>query len=198
MRVPKSVQATIEAFERLPGVGPKSAARLTYHLIHAPREESLRLAKAVMDLKDKTILCDICRNISESNPCEICGDKQRDVSVICVLEEPLDVLAVERAGGYNGLYHVLHGSLSPMSNIGPEDLHIKSLLIRLGDETVKEIILSTNPTMEGEATAMYISKLIKPLGVRVTRIARGLPSGGDIEYADDITLRKAFEGRSDF
>ena len=137
MRIPKSVQATIEAFERLPGIGPKSAARLTYHLIHAPREESLGLAKAVMDLKDKTVLCDICKNISESNPCEICADRDRDISIICVLEEPLDVLAVERAGGYSGLYHVLHGSISPMNNIGPEDLHIKSLLTRLGMTLLK-------------------------------------------------------------
>lgn len=195
--IPKVVQNLIEAFERLPGIGPKTAQRLTYHLLHAPKEEAEALARAAVDLKEKTTICKICFNISESNPCEVCSDSFRDKETVAVVEDPLDVLALERAG-FKGLYHVLHGSISPMENIGPEELHIRELLPRLKDGVIKEIILATNPTMEGEATAMYIDRLISPLGIKVTRIARGLPVGGDLEYADASTLNRALEGRKEY
>jgi recombination protein RecR len=194
MAVPKVVQNLIESFERLPGIGPKTAQRLTYHLLHAPKEEAQALAQAALDLKEKTVICEICFNISEKSPCEYDTDPNRDKSIIAVVEDPLDVLALDKAK-FNGLYHVLHGAISPLENIGPEQLHIREILPRLKDGTVKEVILATNPTMEGEATAMFIEKLISPLGVNVTRIARGLPVGGDIEYADETTLSRALEGR---
>lgn len=198
--VPKVVQNLIEAFERLPGVGPKTAQRLVYHLLHAPKEEAEALARAALDLKEKTVICETCFNISEKSPCEICSDFGRDKTLIAVVEDPLDVLALERAN-FKGLYHILHGKISPMENIGPDELKIKELLARLKKTSsaeataVEEIILATNPTMEGEATAMYIERLISPLGVTVTRIARGLPVGSDIEYADATTLTRALEGR---
>ncbi|KKS70759.1 recombination protein RecR [Candidatus Daviesbacteria bacterium RIFCSPLOWO2_01_FULL_43_38] len=195
--IPKVVQNLIEAFERLPGIGPKTAQRLTYHLLHAPKEEAEALARSAVDLKEKTTICKICFNISESDPCEVCSDSSRDKSTVAVVEDPLDVLALERAG-FCGLYHVLHGAISPMENIGPEELHIRELLPRLKNGSIKEIILATNPTMEGEATAMYIDRLISPLGVKVTRIARGLPVGGDLEYADASTLSRALEGRKEY
>lgn len=195
--VPKVVRNLIEAFERLPGIGPKTAQRLTYHLLHAPKTEAEALARSALDLKEKTVICQTCFNISESSPCEICSDPARDRSIIAVVEDPLDVLAVEKTG-FKGLYHVLHGAISPMENIGPEELHIRELLPRLKDGAVKEIILATNPTMEGEATAMYIDRLISPLGIMVTRIARGLPVGGDLEYADESTLSRALEGRKKY
>jgi len=192
--VPKVVQSLIEAFERLPGIGPKTAQRLSYHLLHAPIEETKALAQAAVDLKEKTVICSVCFNIAEVDPCELDTDPNRDKTTLAVVEDPLDVLALERAS-YKGLYHVLHGSISPLENIGPEELKIRELLPRLKDGSIKEIILATNPTMEGEATAMYIDRLISPLGVKVTRIARGLPVGGDIEYADETTLNRALEGR---
>lgn len=195
--IPKVVQSLVEAFERLPGIGPKTAQRLTYHLLHAPKEEAQALAQAALDLKEKTVLCEICFNISEKSPCEIDTDSSRDRSTIAVVEDPLDVLALEKAN-FKGLYHVLHGVISPMENIGPEELRIRELLPRLKSGEVKEIILATNPTMEGEATAMYIDRLISPLGIKVTRIARGLPVGGDIEYADQTTLTRALEGRKEY
>lgn len=195
--IPKVVRDLIEAFERLPGIGPKSAQRLTYYLLHAPKEQAERLAEAAMALKEQTVLCQNCFNISEKSPCEICDDNSRDRSLIAVVEDPLDVLALERAN-FRGLYHVLHGRISPMENIGPEELHIRDLLPRLRDGSVTEIILATNPTMEGDATAMYIERLIKPLGVKITRIARGLPVGGDLEYADETTLSRALEGRKEY
>lgn len=195
--IPKVVRDLIEAFERLPGIGPKSAQRLTYYLLHAPKEQAERLAEAAMALKEQTVLCQNCFNISEKSPCEICDDNSRDRSLIAVVEDPLDVLALERAN-FRGLYHVLHGRISPMENIGPEELHIRDLLPRLKDGSVTEIILATNPTMEGDATAMYIERLIKPLGVKITRIARGLPVGGDLEYADETTLSRALEGRKEY
>ena len=195
--IPKSVRDLIEAFERLPGIGPKSAQRLTYYLLHAPKEEAQALAQAAVNLKEKTVICSTCFNISEHDPCDICSDSARDHSIIMVLEDPLDVLAIEKTN-YKGVYHVLHGTISPLENIGPEELHIKELLPRLKDGTVKEVILATNPTMEGEATAMYIDRLIRPLGIRVTRIARGLPVGGDLEYADETTLSRALEGRKEY
>lgn len=202
--IPKVVQSLIEAFERLPGIGPKTAQRLTYHLLHAPKEETEALARAALDLKEKTVICQVCFNISETSPCQICADSGRDRSIIAVVEDPLDVLALEKTS-FKGLYHVLHGAISPLENIGPEELHIRELLPRLkepstgsGQAAVKEIILATNPTMEGEATAMYIDRLISPLGVKVTRIARGLPVGGDLEYADETTLSRAMEGRKEY
>lgn len=195
--IPKSVQSLIEAFERLPGIGPKTAQRLTFYLLHAPLEESRALAKAAVEMKEKTILCSICFNIGEADPCLICADTSREQSIIAIVEDPLDVVAMEKAG-FKGLYHVLHGVISPLENIGPDQLHIRELLPRLKDGTVKELILATNPTMEGEATAMYIQRLIGPLGVKVTRIARGLPVGGDLEYADETTLSRALEGRKEY
>lgn len=198
MQIPKSVQACIEAFERLPGIGPKTAARLTYHLLRAPKQESESLAAAAAQLKEKTVLCSVCKNITESDPCSIDSANDRDASLVCVVEEPLDVLAIEKTGAYKGKYHVLHGVISPLKNIGPEELFIKDLLTRLPKEEIKEIILALNPSMEGEATSMYLNRLVSPLGVRVTRIARGLPVGGDLEYADDITLRRSLEGRSEY
>ena len=183
-RIPKSVQDLIEAFERLPGIGPKTAQRLTYYLLHAPIEEAKALADAAMGMKENTRICSICFNIGEEDPCQICSD-------------PLDVLALEKAN-FKGLYHVLHGVISPLENIGPSEIRIKELLPRLKDGIVKEIILATNPTMEGEATAMYIQRLISPLEVKVTRIARGLPVGSDLEYADETTLSRALEGRKEY
>lgn len=192
--VPKVVQNLIEAFERLPGIGPKSAQRLTYYLLHAPKREAEALAEAALALKEKTLICSICCNVAETDPCEIDKDTSRDRSIIAVVEDPLDVLALERAD-FKGLYHVLHGVISPLESIGPEDLRIKDILPRLKEKEVKEVILATNPTMEGEATAMYIERLLRPLGVKISRIARGLPVGGDLEFADETTLRRALEGR---
>ncbi len=195
--VPKPVQSLIEAFERLPGIGPKTAQRLTYYLLHAPKEEAQALATSAIEMKEKTIICSICFNIGEKDPCWICADDSREKSVIAIVENPLDVLALEKAS-FKSLYHVLHGVISPLENIGPDQLHIRELLPRLKSGAVKEIILATNPTMEGEATAMYISRLIGPLGVKVTRIARGLPVGSHLEYADETTLSRALEGRKEY
>ncbi len=189
------VARLIEAFHRLPGIGPKSAQRLTYHLIRMPQEEVEEFAAAILRVKEKVVLCDICANLAESAECVICGDLQRDRTRICIVEEPLDVVAIERARAYSGLYHVLHGVISPVNGIGPNDLKLRELLERLRDGKVTEVIVATNPNLEGEATAMYIQQLIGPLGVSVTRLARGLPSGSDIEYADDSTLAHALESR---
>ncbi len=196
-QIPKSIQNLIEAFERLPGIGPKTAQRLTFYLLHAPKEESQKLAEAALAMKDKTKLCSICFNIGEDDPCSICADSLRDKAIIMVVENPLDVLALEKAN-FKGFYHVLHGVISPLENIGPDEIHIRELLPRLKDGIVKELILATNPTMEGEATAMYIQRLISPLGIKVTRIARGLPVGSDLEYADETTLSRALEGRKEY
>ena len=196
-QVPKSVQSLIEAFERLPGIGPKTAQRLTYYLLHAPKEEAEILARAAVEMREKIIICKTCFNIGEIDPCQICSDSSRDQSIITIVEDPLDVMALEKSG-FKGLYHVLHGVIAPLENIGPEQLYIRQLLPRLKDGTVKEIILATNPTMEGEATAMYIQRLISPLGIKITRIARGLPVGSDLEYADDTTLSRALEGRKEY
>jgi recombination protein RecR len=191
------VARLIEAFHRLPGIGPKSAQRLTYHLIRMPQQEAEEFAAAILSVKEKVVMCNTCANIAESVECNICGDLQRDRTRICVVEEPLDVVAVERARVYSGLYHVLHGVISPVNGIGPNDLKLRELLERLRDGSVTEVIVATNPNLEGEATAMYIQQLIGPLGVMVTRLARGLPSGSDIEYADDSTLAHALESRSE-
>lgn len=198
MKVPKSVANLIEAFEALPGIGPKTAARLTYYLLHAPDNLAQKLADAARDLKQKTKICSICQNITETDPCEVCEDPNRDPSVICVVEDPLDVWAIEKSGSFTGLYHVLHGVIAPLENIGPEDLRINELLPRLKNDKVRELILATNPSMEGEATAMYIQRLVKPLKIKTTRIARGIPIGAELEYADEVTVRRALEGRKDF
>ena len=187
----------IEEFYRLPGIGPKSAQRLAYYLLRMPAADARSLAEAIVEVKEKVTLCSICQNVTEVDPCRICTDPGRDRSIMCVVEEPLDILALERTASYHGLYHVLHGAISPMDGIGPEDLKVSELLDRLRAGETKEIILATNPNLEGEATSMYIGRLIGPLGLRVTRLARGLPAGGDLEYADDLTLTRALEGRQE-
>jgi len=198
VKVPKSVANLIEAFESLPGIGPKTAARLTYYLLHAPDTLAQQLSDSARDLKKNTKICSVCQNITETDPCEICDDPERDKSIICIVEDPLDVWAIDKSGSFFGVYHVLHGVIAPLENIGPEELKIAELLPRLKDGTVKELILATNPSMEGEATAMYIQRLTKPLGIKTTRIARGIPIGAELEYADEVTLRRALEGRKDF
>jgi len=196
--VAEPVSRLVDELHKLPGIGPKTAQRLTYYLVRMPEEEARSLAEAVLAVKDRIVLCSQCYNITESDPCTLCGDQSRDQTSICVVEEAMDVLALERTGVYKGLYHVLHGVISPMNGIGPDDLRIQPLLSRLRDGGVQEIVLATNPNLEGEATAMYVQKLIAPLGLKVTRLARGLPVGGDLEYADDVTLGRAMEGRQEF
>ena len=195
MRLPRPVRKLIESFEKLPGIGPKTAQRLTFYLLHVPQEQLDIFSEALATLKKNTVLCSICFNVSEKDPCPICSNWNRDKSIICVVEQPLDVLAFENTLKFKGVYHVLHGAISPLSNIGPDELHIRELLPRLKSGGVKEVILATNPNMEGEATAMYIAKLIKPLEIKVTRLAHGLPVGADLEYADEVTLSRAIEGR---
>ncbi|MGE5645520.1 MAG: recombination mediator RecR [Acidobacteriota bacterium] len=185
----------IQEFKRLPGIGQKSAQRLAFHVLRAPREDAEHLSQAVLDVKDKLGLCEVCNNISDSELCTFCRDAGRDQSVLCVVEEPHNILPIETTRQYSGLYHVLHGSISPLRGIGPEQLRIHGLLKRLESGHVAEIILATNPTVEGEATAAYLSKLLKPLGVKVTRIAMGVPVGSDLEFADEVTLMKSFENR---
>jgi recombination protein RecR len=192
----ESVERLIAQLSRLPGIGRKSAARLAFHLLKIPKEEALELAKAISDIKEKVGFCSICNNISETDPCHICVDTERKNDIICVVEEAADLAALDKAEGFNGRYHVLGGRISPLDGIGPDDLKIKELLGRIVAET-KEIIIATNPNVEGEATALYLAKLIKPLGVKVTRIARGLPVGSDLEYADGMTLSRALEGRQE-
>jgi len=194
---PRPVMRLVEELSRLPGIGPKTASRLTYFLLRSPTEQALALAEAIRQVKEGTVLCSVCFNIAETSPCSICSDENRDRTQICVVEEPLDVLAVERTRQYHGLYHVLHGAISPVEGIGPEELKIQELLLRAKTGSVHEVLLATNPNLEGEATAMYIARQILPLGIRVTRLARGLPVGGDIEYADQVTLAQALEGRRD-
>jgi recombination protein RecR len=191
------VQRLIDELSRLPGVGPKTASRLTFHLLRQPREQALALAEALQDLQDKVVFCQRCYNIADSSPCAICSDEARDQSLICVVEEPLDVYAIERTREYHGLYHVLHGAISPVEGIGPDDLKISEVVARVSNEGTREVLLATNPNLEGEATAMYLARLLGPLSVRVTRLARGLPVGGDLEYADSVTLARALEGRSE-
>ena len=198
--VPAAAPVTrlVEEFHKLPGIGPKMANRLTYYLIRMPEEDARSLAEAIVAVKERIILCSQCYNIADVEPCAICANPNRDRSRICVVEEALDIVALERTGSYRGLYHVLHGVISPMNGIGPDDLRIRQLLTRLDRESVQEVILATNPNLEGEATSMYIQRLIVPLVPRVTRPARGLPVGGDLEYADALTLGRAIEGRQDF
>jgi recombination protein RecR len=192
---PEPIQRLIEAFHRLPGIGPKSAQRLAYHILRTSEHEAQALIDAVGDVKRRIRFCSTCVNITESDPCLYCSDDRRDRSVVCVVEQPLDVLAIERSGGYKGQYHVLHGVLNPMDGVGPEDIHIRELVVRLQAGELQEVIMATNPSLEGEATAMYIQRLVGPAGVRITRLARGLPSGADLEYTDDVTLARALEGR---
>ena len=192
---PEPIQRLIEAFHRLPGIGPKSAQRLAYHILRASEQEASALAQAVLDVKQRIRLCSQCLNITEADPCSFCQDSCRDRTIVCVVEQPLDVLAIERSGGYRGLYHVLHGVLNPMDGVGPEHIHVRELVVRLQAGEIQEVIMATNPSLEGEATAMYIQRLVGPAGVKVTRLARGLPSGADLEYTDDVTLARALEGR---
>ena len=192
------VARLIEQFHKLPGIGPKTAQRLTFHLIRMPLEEAEALAEAVLSVKQSIILCSACQNITEVDPCPLCIDPRRDSTRICVVEEPLDVLALERTQAYKGLYHVLHGVISPINNVGPEDLRISQLLQRVRRGGIDEVILATNPSLEGEATSMYLHRLLTGLIDRITRLARGLPAGGDLEYADDVTLTRALEERRDF
>jgi len=195
--VPQPVERLIEAFARLPGIGPKTASRLTYFLLRAPKEESQELARAIDEMRAQTVFCSICHNITvhEADPCRICVDPSRESGILCVVEAPLDVLALERTGVYHGRYHVLHGAISPVEGIGPGDLKIEELLERVDREQVEELILATNPTLEGEATAMYLKRRLEGRALRLTRLARGLPSGGDLEYADRTTLGQALDGR---
>jgi len=185
----------IEHFRALPGIGAKTAVRLAYHVLDMDAGEARALAGAIIEAKEKIGFCNTCFNLSDRNPCAICASAERDHSLICVVEQPQDVAAMERMRDFRGVYHVLHGALSPLEGVGPGDIRIKELLGRLADETVKEVIMATNPNVEGEATAMYIAKLLKPMGLKVTRIAHGLPVGGDLEYADEVTLSKAMENR---
>lgn len=201
MRIPKAIQNLIESFERLPGIGPKTAQRLTFYLLHVPQGELDNFASSLQSLKKNTVLCSNCFMIGETNPCSICEDSKRDKSLVCVVEQPLDVIALEKNGKYQGVYHVLHGKIDPLNNIGPDEIYIKQLLDRISSDTqIKELILATNPTMEGEATAMYIVKQLKNQNsdIKLTRIGRGLPIGSDIEYADEITLQRAMEGRQSY
>lgn len=191
----KPVARLIEELSRLPGIGPKTASRLTFYLLRVPAEQVKNLAEAIGSLREQIVHCEICFNLTEASPCAICRDPQRDQGLICVVEEPLDVIAIERTGEYPGVYHVLHGAISPVDGVGPEDLKIGELLRRVQAGGVREVILATNPNLEGESTALYIKRLLEPLGVKVTRIAHGLPVGGDLEYADQVTLIRALEGR---
>lgn len=189
------VAKLIEEFEKLPGIGHKTAQRLAFHVLNMPQEKANRLANAITEAKLKTKSCSVCGNLTDSDICSLCSSEKRDRSLICVVEDPRDVVAMEKIREFKGLYHVLHGAISPMQGIGPEDIRIKELLERISEGNIKEVIIATNPNIEGEATAMYISKLIKPLGIKATRIAHGIPVGGDLEYADEVTLAKALEGR---
>ncbi len=189
------VQDLIDELGRLPGVGPKSAQRLAFHILNMDVVDVKRLATVLVDVKDKVSFCDICGNVAQADQCRICRDSRRDLSLVCVVEEPKDVIAVERTREFRGRYHVLGGAISPIEGIGPEDLRIKELMVRLADGTITEVILATDPNLEGEATATFLSRLLRPMGLRVTRLASGLPVGGDLEYADEVTLGRAFEGR---
>ncbi|WP_017815717.1 MULTISPECIES: recombination mediator RecR [Paenibacillus] len=195
MYYPEPIAKLIDAFTHLPGVGPKTAGRLAFHVLRMKEDDVIDFAKALVNVKRNLHYCSVCGNITDADPCRICQDKTRDASVICVVQEPKDLVAMERTREFDGYYHVLHGAISPIEGIGPDEIKLKELLNRLSDERVQELILATNPNIEGEATAMYISRLVKPFNLKVTRIAHGLPVGGDLEYADEVTLSKALEGR---
>jgi len=191
----KSLQRLISALHRLPGIGPKSAQRLAFYILKSPKGEANELAQAILAAKEKMVSCSICGNVTDSDPCSICEDSTRDGSTICVVEQPQDIFVFEKMGEYKGTYHVLMGALSPLDGIGPDDLRMKELVTRIEKGNIREVIIATNPNAEGEATATYLSNLVKPLGVKVTRLAQGIPIGGDLEYADEVTLAKALEGR---
>ena len=195
MSFPESLVRVIEELQRLPGIGPKSAQRLAFHILRTPREQAERLAAAIRDVKERVTYCSTCNNITDTDPCEYCQNTDRDQRIICVVEEPQNVSGIEKTRDFKGVYHVLMGAISPLQGIGPDQLKIKGLLARIGDGNVSEVILATNPNVEGEATALYLARLLKPLGVKVTRIAMGVPVGSDLEYADDVTMHKALEGR---
>lgn len=195
--VAEPIQRLIDALERLPGIGPKSASRLAFYILRMPNDQVQDLAEAIATLKEQIVYCNRCQNLSQTTPCAICSDPSRDQHLVCVVEDPLDVVAIERTGVYKGLYHVLHGAINPVEGIGPENLRVDALLERLEKDPIQEVLIATNPNMEGEATAMYLARLIHPKGIRVTRLARGLPVGGDLEYADEVTLSRALEGRRD-
>jgi recombination protein RecR len=197
MALPPPLQNLVEQFKRLPGVGAKSAQRLAFHVLKTPREDADRLCDAIREVKDRVTYCSVCNNITDVDPCAFCADDSRDHRITCVVEEPQNVHVVEKTGGFHGVYHVLLGAISPLQGIGPDDLKIKGLLTRIDQGGVEEVILATNPTVEGEATAIYLARLLKPLGLRVTRIATGIPVGSDLEYADELTMGKAMEGRRD-
>lgn len=189
------VARLIDEFEKLPGIGHKTAQRLAFYILNMPADKAIAFANAIIEAKKTIHYCSVCGDLTDTDPCRICGNQNRDRSVICVVESPRDVVAMERIREYKGLYHVLHGVISPLEGIGPDDINLKSLIKRVGGGEVKEVILATNPDVEGEATAMYIARLIKPMGIKTTRIAHGLPVGGDLEYADEVTLAKSLEGR---
>lgn len=197
--LPKPLQRLIESFEKLPGIGPKTAQRLAFYLLHMPQEELVKFGDHIKNLKVSTVLCEKCKNTTEYSPCTVCSNPNRDQHIICVVEEPTDVISIERTGIHNGLYHVLHGAIDPLNNIGPDEIYLNDLLTRLKTEEVQEVILAMNPNMEGEATTMYIQKEIQkmttPKTISITRLAHGLPVGADLEYADEVTLRRAMEGR---
>ena len=191
----KPLNQLINELSRLPGIGGKTAQRLAFHILSMDEKSAMELANAISDAKKSMTYCSVCGNLTDTDPCAICSDDSRDKSTICVVESPKDVVAMEKIREYRGYYHILHGAISPMDGIGPDDINLRSLIVRLQDEAVKELIIATNPNIEGEATAMYIARLIKPSGIKVTRIAHGIPVGGDLEYADEVTLLKAVEGR---
>ncbi|GEM02427.1 DNA replication and repair protein RecR [Halolactibacillus halophilus] len=195
MYYPEPISKLIDSFTKLPGIGPKTAVRLAFFVLNMKENDVLDFAKALVNAKRELTHCSVCGHITDQDPCQICSDHTRDDSVICVVQDPKDVIAMEKMREFNGRYHVLHGAISPMDGIGPEDINVPDLIKRLKDDKVEELILATNPNVEGEATAMYISRLVKPSGIRITRIAHGLPMGGDLEYADEVTLSKALEGR---
>lgn len=195
MSLPASLQDLVDQFKKLPGIGAKNAQRLAFHVLRTPREDADRLCDAIRNVKDRVTYCSTCNNITDSDPCNYCGDETRDRRVICVVEEPQNVNVVDKSGGFRGLYHVLMGAISPLQGVGPDDLKIKGLLSRIGVDQVDEVIIATSPTVDGEATAIYLARLLKPLGIRVTRIATGIPVGSDLEYSDDLTVGKALEGR---
>ena len=197
MSHPESLSRLIERLQKLPGIGAKSAQRLAYHVLRTPREDADLLCAAIQDVKERVTYCSVCNNITDVDPCRYCADERRERHVICVVEEPQNVAAIEKTREFRGLYHVLMGALSPLQGVGPDDLKIKGLLSRVADGGVTEVVLATNPNVEGEATALYLARLLKPLGLRVTRIATGIPVGSDIEYADEITMSKAMAGRRD-
>ena len=197
MSLPASLQELVDQFKKLPGVGAKSAQRLAFHILRTPREDTERLCQAIRDVKDRVTYCTTCNNITDTDPCAFCTGGSRDPRIICVVEEPQNVTVVEKTREFKGAYHVLMGALSPLHGVGPDDLKIKGLLQRVGAGSVEEVILATNPTVEGEATALYLARLLKPLGVRVTRIAMGIPVGSDLEYTDEVTMTRAMEGRRD-